>query len=285
MAVRAALQDRKKGVSVAEWRQKFAQRDAQSLSYFDIGPSEASALLFCHGLGANADQFESDALYFADKGYRVIAPDLRGHGRSALSKSATESDFTIDALTRDLVCVLDAAKAQKVSYIGNSLGGILGLSLMADHKDRLDRFASFGTAYSLDTPGFAVRLLPAMHRLLGHKLVAYIGAKGASKKPSTQEFVRRMFLSSDPEAVTRIIANLGNYNLIENAVQFGKPMLMLRGEHDSSINSKLGPTLEAMQPLSNFQMVDIADAGHCANLDASEAVRREILRFVASSKA
>lgn len=269
---------------MVDWHRNVARRDGQELSYFEVGPQGAPTLLFCHGLAANAEQFHSDALYFSNRGYRIVAPDLRGHGKSPLTVPLDRGDFSISGLALDLLAVLDHADVPSVSYIGNSLGGILGLELMRDHADRLERFASFGTAYALDVPALAIRILPVLHRLLGQKLVAYIGAKSTSNKRDTQEFVRHMFLSSNPDVVTRILAGLGHYDLIKPAIAFGKPILMLRGAHDGSINSKLGPTLDAMQPLANFQLVDVANAGHCANLDAPEKVRREILHFVEASE-
>lgn len=218
-------------------------------------------------------------MYLAEQGYRVIVPELRGHGRSKLSKPAAQTDFSISAMMLDLVSVLDDAGVQSVSFIGNSLGGILGLGLMKEHQARLDRFASFGTTYSLRTLGIAIWLMPRMYKLLGQNLVARIGAKGTSRILSTQQFMRNMFLSSDLDVVARILPHIGKYNLIENAVQFKKPILMLRGEHDSSINSALGPTLEAMRKLPSFELVDVKGAGHCANLDAPAEVRRAMVRF------
>ena len=54
---------------------------------------------------------------------------------------------------------------------------------------------------------------------------------------------------------------------------------MLRGGRDPQINLVLGPTLRAMRGRPNFTLVEVPHGGHCANLDAPDQVRAELLRF------
>ncbi|MGJ8528497.1 alpha/beta fold hydrolase [Maritalea sp.] len=262
---------------------KFVEHGNHKFGYFDVGAPDAPTLLLCHGLAANAEQFDADIVFFAENGFRVIAPDLRGHSHSHFTKTVDEIDWSICAMAHDIIAILDHAKVEQVAFVGNSLGGLLGLKLMEEHRHRLSCFASFGTTYSLQTPKLAIWLLPKVYKLLGKKLVAIIGAKGASKAPKTQAKIQQMFAACDLDAVTSIAAQIGNYDLIENALAFEKPILMLRGEHDSSINPKLGPTLNAMQGLPNFKLVEVPGGGHFLNLDARDKVRSELLSFLRAS--
>jgi pimeloyl-ACP methyl ester carboxylesterase len=55
---------------------------------------------------------------------------------------------------------------------------------------------------------------------------------------------------------------------------------MIRGALDKAVNRALGPTLAAMEVQPNFELLDLPDAGHCANLDRPEKMREIILEFL-----
>lgn len=61
----------------------FAAADGVTIVYDDLGPRDGVPVVLCHGLAAAGEQMAADAAFFAERGYRVLVPDLRGHGRSA----------------------------------------------------------------------------------------------------------------------------------------------------------------------------------------------------------
>ncbi len=265
---------------LAAGKRKFVEYNGKKLSYLDVGETGAPALLLCHGLAANGAQFAADAIYFSENGYRVVVPDLFGHGYSHPTQMVDLKDCSISALGKDIIAIIDHAEIDEVAFVGNSLGGLVGLGLMKSYKHRLSCFASFGTTYSLQTPKLAIWMLPKIYQLLGKRLVAALGALGVSKKSETRDKVRQMFGECDLSTVIKIAVQIGNYDLIKHAVDFDKPILFLRGLADNSIKPTLGPTLTAMQATSHFKLVDLPDAGHCANLDSPEMFRSELLRFL-----
>jgi 3-oxoadipate enol-lactonase len=68
--------------------------------------------------------------------YRVVRPDLRGLGQSAVPADL-EKDLSPEAYVEDLVALIDALGGEPVHYCGESLGGILGMVLAAQHPSRL----------------------------------------------------------------------------------------------------------------------------------------------------
>src|SRR5690606_23714166 len=115
----------------------------------DLGPPAGTPVVLCHGLGAAGEQLAEDARYFAGRGYRVLLPDLRGHGRSGTPVPPTRAAFTIPLMAADLLAMLDDAGVGPVHWVGNSLGGILALELLGAHAARFRTLATFGTAYRL----------------------------------------------------------------------------------------------------------------------------------------
>jgi len=74
-------------------------RDGVSLYYKDWGPKNGQPIVFCHGWPLNSDSWESQMLFLADQGYRCIAHDRRGHGRSSQPWDGNDMDHYADDLS------------------------------------------------------------------------------------------------------------------------------------------------------------------------------------------
>lgn len=94
-------------------------RDGTTIFYKDWGPRDAQAIVFHHGWPLSADDWDSQMLYFLSKGYRVIALDRRGHGRS--SQTATGHDM--DTYASDVAALTDALDLKGAYHVGHSTGG------------------------------------------------------------------------------------------------------------------------------------------------------------------
>jgi non-heme chloroperoxidase len=94
-------------------------RDGVRLYYKDWGPKDGPVVTFSHGWPLNSDSWESQMLFLASKGYRVIAHDRRGHGRSSQPWDGNDMDHYAD----DLAAVIDTLDLQDVTLVGFSTGG------------------------------------------------------------------------------------------------------------------------------------------------------------------
>jgi non-heme chloroperoxidase len=94
-------------------------RDGTAIFYKDWGPRDAQPIVFHHGWPLSADDWDNQLLFFSQKGYRVIAHDRRGHGRSEQTDGGNEMDtYASDVI--DLVAALDLKNA---IHVGHSTGG------------------------------------------------------------------------------------------------------------------------------------------------------------------
>jgi non-heme chloroperoxidase len=96
---------------------KFTTRDGTELFYNDWGAGQP--VVFSHGWPLSADAFEDQMFFLASRGYRCIAADRRGHGRSSQSWSGNDLDHYADDLA-ELVEELDLKQA---IHVGHSTGG------------------------------------------------------------------------------------------------------------------------------------------------------------------
>ena len=94
-------------------------QDGTEIFYKDWGPGDAPALVFHHGWPLSGDDWDAQMLFFLGEGFRVIAHDRRGHGRSSQTASGNEMD-TYAADVIELAAVLDLRQAV---HIGHSTGG------------------------------------------------------------------------------------------------------------------------------------------------------------------
>ena len=93
--------------------------DGTRIFYKDWGPRDAQPIVFHHGWPLSADDWDNQMLYFLSKGYRVIAHDRRGHGRS--TQSATGHDM--DTYAADVMTLTDELNLRGAFHVGHSTGG------------------------------------------------------------------------------------------------------------------------------------------------------------------
>ncbi len=93
--------------------------DGTTIFYKDWGPRDASPIVFHHGWPLSADDWDSQMLFFLAQGYRVIAHDRRGHGRSSQSPGGHE----MDTYAADVTALTDALDLRDAIHIGHSTGG------------------------------------------------------------------------------------------------------------------------------------------------------------------
>ena len=253
--------------------------DGIAIAYGEYGSPTGEAVVLCHGLCASGRQFEADARFFAGLGYRVLVPDLRAHGRSGKPDGLAAADFTIPRLAADMVAMLDDAGVATVNWVGNSLGGIVALSMIEAARDRFRTLATFGTSYRLALPPFVPQIFPLIYGLFGRGIVSGVTAQLTTDNVCGRTLVAEMLADFDPHAGQAVASNVRRYDLLDNALSFEGPILMIRGGRDRAVNAALGKTLRAMQGRDNFTRVDVKTAAHCANLDAPEEVRQTLVDF------
>jgi len=94
-------------------------KDGAEIFYKDWGPREAQAIVFHHGWPLSADDWDSQMLFFLSKGYRVVAHDRRGHGRSTQTATGNE----MDTYAEDVKALAAALELRGAIHVGHSTGG------------------------------------------------------------------------------------------------------------------------------------------------------------------
>jgi non-heme chloroperoxidase len=94
-------------------------QDGTRIFYKDWGPKDSQPIVFHHGWPLSADDWDNQMLFFLGQGYRVIAHDRRGHGRS----DQTDTGNDMDAYAADVAALVRALDLKSVIHVGHSTGG------------------------------------------------------------------------------------------------------------------------------------------------------------------
>lgn len=112
-------------------------KDGVEIFYKDWGPRDAQPVVFHHGWPLSSDDWDAQLLFFLAKGYRVVAHDRRGHGRSA----QVSDGHDMDHYAADAFAVVEALDLRNAIHIGHSTGGGEVARYVAQHGEPAGRVA------------------------------------------------------------------------------------------------------------------------------------------------
>ena len=116
-------------------------KDGTEIFYKDWGPRNAQPIVFHHGWPLSADDWDTQMLFFLGKGYRVVAHDRRGHGRS----SQVSDGHDMDHYAADAAAVVEHLDLRNAVHIGHSTGGGEATRYVARHgKGRVAKLVLIG---------------------------------------------------------------------------------------------------------------------------------------------
>lgn len=116
-------------------------KDGVRIFYKDWGPRTARPIVFHHGWPLSSDDWDAQMLYFVGQGYRVVAHDRRGHGRS----SQVSDGHDMDHYAADAAAVAEHLDLRHAVHIGHSTGGGEAARYVARHgRGRVDRLVLIG---------------------------------------------------------------------------------------------------------------------------------------------
>lgn len=112
-------------------------QDGVEIFFKDWGPKDAQPIMFHHGWPLSSDDWDAQMLFFLHQGYRVVAHDRRGHGRSAQVAGGHDMDhYAADAFT-----VVEALDLRNAVHVGHSTGGGEVARYVARHGEPAGRVA------------------------------------------------------------------------------------------------------------------------------------------------
>lgn len=133
-----------------DYRPHYLAKDGLRMAYVDEGPATAPVVLCLHGEPSWGYLYRKMIPVFVAAGYRVVAPDFFGFGRS--DKPVEDAVYTFDFHRESLLHFVDALELSQVTLVVQDWGGLLGLTLPVDRPDLVARLLVMNTGLGVGTP-------------------------------------------------------------------------------------------------------------------------------------
>lgn len=249
-----------------------------TIEYSLTGSRNTNGLPFVHGLGSNLHQFEPQEEFFSQR-FQVLLVSLRGHGKSSIPEHPSIKDFTVEQLAVDIKSLLSELGIQRVHFVGNSLGGLIGYQLLKTDEELIASLTTFGTTAELHTSPTMVWFLTSLTRILGPKTLGKMAAVSTKDKTVARR-ISEMFALANKDAIWMTQKNISDYDYTPVLRDRDVPILLIRSQQDTEINANLASTLRALQQNPNFQLRELENVGHFADLEKPEIFNQTLLDFL-----
>ena len=237
----------------------------------EIGGAGAP-LVVLHGLLGSSRNWQSAGVALAERGHRVLAPDLRNHG-----SSPWDDDCSYAALAGDVVAMLDRLALGPVHLVGHSMGGKAAMRLVMDRPDLVARL----TVVDIAPRAYADRVRVEFAAMNALDLAAVKSRKDADEKLAAQvpEWGMRQFILTNlgqdaagrwawtvhREALTRALPEILGNPLAAGEAWDG-PVRFLRGGKSDYIRDEDHAAIRAHFPRADI--VTLPDSGHNPHFEA-----------------
>jgi len=253
--------------------------DAEIL-YEVIGSGPPVVLL--HPFPANHDLWKPAAEALVSQ-YRVILPDLRGHGESGIGVGPA----TMEKHAADIAGVLDHEEVGRAPFVGVSIGGYVLFEFWRKYRARVEALGLCNTKATADTPEARAGRLQAATDVMERGTEAFfegmvlklLGKTTRSTRPDLVEQALRMMRKMSPEDVAMVQRGMAERrDSVETLKTINVPTLILTGDEDLLTGA---PEAELMrQNVPGSQMRVIAKAGHYSPWEQPEEVGNLVRQFL-----
>lgn len=254
-----------------------------SIGIDDVGPRHTRAVLLIHGHPFDRSMWRPQISAIATKGWRAIAPDLRGYGESPCFTHAP----AFEDYAKDLLARLDVLGIERVVVVGLSMGGQIAMDVCRQAPRRMCGLLLAATFPQSESPEGKVRRHAMADRLTREGMAGYaaevlpkmLGETCLAERPEIGEAVLAMMRATDPlgaAAALRARASRPPYEPVLAA--FTGPATVVVGDEDAFTTRD--DALRMASLLADCDTQWMPRVGHMPNLEATEAFNAALLRLL-----
>jgi len=270
-------------------------KDGTELYYKDWGTGPV--VTFSHGWPLNADAWDGQMLFLAQNGFRCIAHDRRGHGRSAQASSGNDMDTYAD----DLAQLIEALDLKDIVMVGHSTGGGEVARYIGRHgTSRVAGAVLIGAVppLLLKTPanpeglpleafdGLRTALLADRPKFWSDFALMFYGANRPDAKVSqgTLDQFWRLSMQAGLKNAYECIKAFSETDFTDDLKKFDVPALILHGEDDQIVPIK-DTAFKSAELIRNARMITYPGAPHGLTTTHQDQINADLLAFVMEQNA
>jgi pimeloyl-ACP methyl ester carboxylesterase len=264
--------EKNRGVVFHSDYSRFAAVNGLRVHYQEAGQTDAPPVILIHGFSSSTLVWSEVLLKIAAAGFRVIAPDLLGHGYSAKPR---HNEYTIASQARLIAGLLDALGIARADIVGSSYGGAVAASCALDYPDRVERLVLVGAVTNNEpTKYLLLRLFgfPVLGDIVSPLL---IGSRSLLRQRMKRVYDRHSCVLDDRRLEARhrplraanthraIIRTVRHWNadrIERDAHLIKQPTLLVWGETDPEVPLRNGEYLN--RQIENSRLIVFRNCGH-----------------------
>jgi 3-oxoadipate enol-lactonase len=250
-----------------------------TFSTLGAGPT----ILMLHGIGGGNLAFAPQVETFAGSGYRAVAWDMPGYGRSAPIEP-----YTFKGLAQSCIALIEGLQCGSVILLGHSMGGMVAQEVVARRPELVSRLILCGTSPAFGKPDgdwqrrfVAERSAPLdagrTMAELAEQLVPQMIGPGAL--PEGVKLATHCMAQVSPATYRRALEALVSFDRKANLPNIHVPTLLVAGEHDR--NAPPAVMKKMADAIAGSSYIEMKGIGHLQNLEAPEDFDGLVLNFLA----
>lgn len=253
------------------------EHDGCSLHYEEYG--QGPPLLLLHGLGSSCRDWEYQIPVLAEQ-YRVIAMDMRGHGRSDKPRER----YSIRGFAGDVEALIEHLNLGPVHVVGLSMGGMIGFQLAVDQPHLLKSLCVVNSAPQVkvqnanDVWQYAKRW--GLARLLSMETLGKAIGRNLFPKPEQDDLRRKIasrWAENDKRAYLASFDAIVGWGVQQKLARITCPTLIISADRDYTPVSLKEAYVKL---IPHAKLVVIKDSRHATPLDQPEEFNRVVLEFI-----
>jgi pimeloyl-ACP methyl ester carboxylesterase len=242
-------------------------------------------VLLVHGFPFNSSMWEPQLSALGDR-HRMVAPDLKGFGRSDAPEDLPA--YSVESYAAELKGLLDAIDVKEVVLAGLSMGGYIAFSFIKRYADVVAALVLADTRPDADAPEVFERRTAQQRQVQERgteELVdslgdALLGEHTRANKPDVVAATKRAMLNPPAGFVGALDAMKRRPDSTDHLTAITVPTLIVVGEADALAPADVARGMHAA--IGGSQLAVIPDAGHLPNLERPEAFNRTLSDFLLS---
>jgi pimeloyl-ACP methyl ester carboxylesterase len=252
----------------------------------DVGSGHPVVLL--HGWALGHEVWDRQVHELVTSGYRAIAIDLRGHGRS----SKPFDGYDVDRLATDVIGVIEDLGLERVTVVGWSLGGLTAFRAAIKRPDLIAKLVlvcSNGVAASRQ-PGlpFGAAAADVQDAVLAAELTDRVASRESQIRSTVRKDLSEATIAWLLSLTMRVpswagrgcLATVLNTDQVDDAVDLAVPLVQILGESDPILSTRAASWLMDNVPVAS--QVKIPDSGHFPMFENAEPFTDALLAAVGS---
>jgi len=243
---------------------------------FHIGHGSGTPLLLLHGFPFDHTIWER-VIGELEKGIRVIAPDLRGHGRSIVA----EGDYSITDMAADIIELMDQLKIKEAVIAGHSMGGYIGLEIARNFPERVSGLVLISSHIFADSLEKKQSRFDDIDRIMRQGVPAVLAnlPNMLTDNDNVKRFCRDAVARMDSIGAMGALYMMGNRTTSEDVWKaLHVPAMVIAGTNDRLIPIDQSRGFAGLPKHSTLE--EIGGVGHMPMLEAPDKVAMALVKFI-----